>query len=108
MEIFDNESLFDFDHEWLLAYRDDAMERFTVIRTLDECDFGLYSSDVMYRGHIIAQYKNRFDIANIDGNRRVRTFFRPISRGCLKSIHPRHLPMVGSTYRNENHIFGFI
>jgi hypothetical protein len=32
----------------------------------------------MYRGHILAEWENIFDIADIDGNRRgVRTFFPP-------------------------------
>jgi hypothetical protein len=32
----------------------------------------------MYRGHILAEWENIFDIADIDGNRRgVRTFFTP-------------------------------
>jgi hypothetical protein len=35
-EIFDNESLFDFVHDWLGMYSDDTTGRFTIIRTLDE------------------------------------------------------------------------
>jgi hypothetical protein len=35
-EIFDNESLFDFVHEWLASHRVDPTGRFTIIITLDE------------------------------------------------------------------------
>jgi hypothetical protein len=35
-EIFDNESLFDFVHDWLVTSSDDTTRKFTIIRTLDE------------------------------------------------------------------------
>jgi hypothetical protein len=47
-----------------------------MIKASNECDLGLCLTDVTHRGNIIAQYKNMFDIANIDGNRRrVKDFF---------------------------------
>jgi hypothetical protein len=38
-EIFDNESLFDFVHDWLITYRDDTTGRLTIIKTLHEYVF---------------------------------------------------------------------
>jgi hypothetical protein len=54
-----------------------------MIRASNECDFDLCFPDVMYRGDILAQYKNMFDIAHIDGNRSGRDFFYPL-------YFPRH------------------
>jgi hypothetical protein len=35
-EIFYNESLFEFVHDWLVTSSDDITGRFTIIKTLDE------------------------------------------------------------------------
>jgi hypothetical protein len=65
IKLFHNEFMFDFVDDWLLASRNDATERFAMIRASNECDLGLCFADVMYRGNIIARYKNMFDIATI-------------------------------------------
>jgi hypothetical protein len=71
-------SLFDFVHDWPLTKSDGPTGRFTIIRISDECVLGFRFTVVMYRGHILAEWENIFDIADIDGNRRgVRTFFTP-------------------------------
>jgi hypothetical protein len=51
-------------------YRDNRTGRIHNYQMIRYICFGFCFGVVMYRGHIIAQYKNIFDIADIYGERR--------------------------------------